>query len=359
MDYKTYKIGLVFLILILLLTGSKLISKNQDPISKTDFLMDTVMTIRIFDKSDEKILDKAFSRVREIEEKMSLTIESSEVSQINKNAGIQPVSVSQETYYVLQEAKRYAEISNGAYEPTIGPLVDLWDIKADEKEREVLPVVKDINNKKALVDYNKLELLENNKVFLKEKDMKIALGGIAKGYAADEVRKVLIENGVDTAIIDLGGNLFAHGIKQDNTPWIIGIQNPFEVTGNYIATLKIKDKSIVTSGGYERYFKHENKVYHHILDRETGYPSENEIGGVSIISEKSIDGDALSTTLFVLGVEEGKKLINSLEGIEAVFITKNNEIYISKNLEEIFTLDKKYNDFNVKTYWLWYKIRLN
>lgn len=345
MDIKISKVGIVLLISILLLSGC-----SKDPVSKTDFLMDTVMTIKVFDKPDEKIIDDAFAKVREIEEKMSSTIKSSEISKINKEAGIQPVKVSHETYYVLEEAKKYAELSNGAYEPTIGPLVDLWDVKAEEKEREALPSMEDINNKKDLVDYEKLELLGDNTVFLKEKDMKITLGSIVKGYAADEVRNVLLENGVKTAMINLGGNIFAHGTKEDNSLWVIGIQNPFESTGNHIATLKVKDKSIVTSGSYERYFKYKDEIYHHILDRETGYPTENEIAGVSIISDKSIDGDALSTTLFVLGLEKGKKLVNSLDGIEAIFITKNKEIYMSKNLEANFSINKGLSDFTIKTY---------
>lgn len=350
MNRKTYKIGIIFLLLIILLAGCSLKESNKEPISKTEFLMDTVMTIKIFDKGDEEIIEKAFSRVGEIEEKMSLTIESSEISKVNKKAGIEPVEVSSETYNVLKLAKKYAEISNGAYDPTIGPLVELWDISSGEEKRDRIPDENEINAKKALVGYEKLELLEGKKVYLKEKNMKIDLGSIAKGYAADEVRKVLLENGVNTAIIDLGGNVFAHGIKEDKSPWIIGIQNPFEATNNYIATVEVKDKSIVTSGNYERYFIYKDKVYHHILDRETGYPSENEIGGVSIISEKSIDGDALSTTLFVLGLEKGKELINSLEGVEAIFITKNKEIYVSKNMEKSFSINQDIDDFKIKIY---------
>lgn len=350
MIQKTYKLGIIFIILILISTGCTMKNNKEGPISKTDFLMDTVMTIKIYDKSDEDIINKALSRVREIEEKMSSKIETSEISKINQNAGINPVEVSEETYYVLKIGKKYAELSNGAYDPTIGPLVDLWDIKSEEKERDSIPTIENIQKKKELVNYEKLELLEDNKVFLSEKNMKITLGSIVKGYAADEVRKILSENGVNIAIIDLGGNVFAHGVKADDNPWIIGIQNPFKITGNHIGTLKVKNKSIVTSGNYERYFEYENKRYHHILNRETGYPAENEIMGVSIISEDSIDGDALSTTLFVLGLEKAQNLVNSLEGINAIFITKDKEIYISENMEENFSLNEGIKDFNIKKY---------
>ncbi|OZV13582.1 hypothetical protein CIW83_03290 [Tissierella sp. P1] len=329
--------------------GAKL-PKGSEPISRTEFLMDTVMTIKLYDKTDEKILDKVFSRLEEIESRMSVTLKDSDVSKINDNAGIKPITVSEDTYFVIKEAKHYAEISNGAYDPTIGPLVDLWNIVSGEKEREFIPSDKEIEEKKALVNYKNLELLDNNQIFLKEKNMKINLGGIVKGYAADEVKRILTENGANTAIIDLGGNVFAHGEKLDGSSWNIGIQNPFEFTGNYLGIIQVKDKSIVTSGDYERFFEYKGKRYHHILDAKTGYPSENEITGVSIISSKSIDGDALSTTLFVLGLDRGMELVNSLESVEAIFVTKDKSVYLTENLKGKFTLKDGNTSFTIKEY---------
>ncbi|MBU5440022.1 FAD:protein FMN transferase [Tissierella sp. MSJ-40] len=351
MKFKKVIVPSLIIATLLILTGcSTKKSANFEPISKTDFLMDTVVTIKIYDKNDEKIMDKVFDRLKEIENRMSATIDSSDVNRVNQEAGINPVEVHDDVYYVIKTAKYYAEISKGAYDPTIGPLVELWNIKGDEKERDLIPSDKEIKEKKALVDYKKLEILEDNKVFLKEKGMKINLGGIVKGYAADEVKRILIENEVNSAIIDLGGNIYALGEKTDGSQWKIGIQNPFEFTGNYLGILEVKDKTIVTSGDYERYFEHNGKRYHHIIDVKTGYPTDNEVTGVSIVSDKSIDGDALSTTLFVLGVDEGMKLVNSLNGVEAIFISKDKIIHIPSKLDNNFKLKEGNSNFNIKEY---------
>lgn len=348
---KRYNKILVLIVLMILLAGCT--TKNElpiEPISRTEFMMDTVMSIRIFDKNDDTILDKAFERLEEIEDKMSATIVTSEVSKINASAGNEPVQVSPDTYFVLQEAKHHAEISKGAYEPTIGPLVKLWNIQSEDEGRDWIPSPEDIEKSKRLINYNDLELLDDNKVFLREKGMKLDLGGIVKGYATDEVRRILLENGVNAAIIDLGGNIYAHGAKADDIPWNIGIQNPLEVTGEYLGVIEIKDKSIVTSGDYERFFEYNGKRYHHIIDRNTGYPSDSEITGVTIISDRSIDGDALSTTLFVLGVDKSMELVDSIDGVDAIFITKDKSIYTTSNIKDKFKLRESYSDFTIKEY---------
>ena len=336
---------LVFIIIITIVATTAIgceKTNNKESLTRTEFLMDTVITLKIFDKQDKKILDQAINRLKEIETRMSATIDTSDISLINKNAGIEPVKVNEDVYNVIERAKYFAEITNGAYEPTIGPLVELWNITGDNKEeRKSLPEESQILEKKTLVDYHDLELMDDGFVFLNRKGMKLDLGGIVKGYAADEVKRIFIENGVNSAIIDLGGNVYALGEKKSGEPWRIGVQNPFDVTGSYIGIINIKDKSIVTSGDYERFFIYQGEKYHHIIDAKIGYPSENEVAGISVISEKSIDGDALSTALFVLGVEEGTKLINQLEGVDAIFITKKDEVIIQEKLIDIFELKNK------------------
>lgn len=352
MKIRRYTGMIILLTLIIILGGciKKQEINSKEPLSRTEFLMDTVMTVKIYDNQSEKTLDKVFSRLKEIEDRMSATIETSDVNKINENAGIKPITVNSDTYFVIKEAKNYAELSNGAYDPTIGPLVDLWDIKSGEKERESIPTLEEIEEKKALINYKDLELLDNNQVFLNRKNMKINLGGIVKGYAADEVRKILTENKVNAAIIDLGGNVFAHGIKADGSNWKIGVQNPLEYTGGYLGILQLKNKSIVTSGNYERFFIYNENRYHHILDAKTGYPSENELMGVTIVSDRSIDGDALSTTLFVLGLDDGMELISTIEGAEAVFITKDKSIYMTPGLKDMFISSSGGSSFSVKEY---------
>lgn len=343
MKLRTNLFFLVLIIAILLITAScnKMDDVNDDgePLSRTEFLMDTVITLRIYDKKDEKIMDRVIDRLREIEERMSKTIPTSDISLINRNAGIEPVKVNEDVYYVIKQAKKLAEITDGVYEPTIGPLVELWDIAANKKEEvSSIPTEKEIEEARKLVNYEDLELMDDNQVFLKRKGMKIDLGGIAKGYAADEVKRILLEEGVRSAIIDLGGNVYALGKKNNGQLWRIGIQDPFDSTGNYLGISNVEDKSIVTSGDYERYYLYKGHKYHHILDPNTGYPSESGLRSVSIISDKSIEGDALSTALFILGVEKGTEVISKLEGIEAIFITKEGEVIVGEKLMDNFSL---------------------
>ncbi|HHX22603.1 MAG TPA: FAD:protein FMN transferase, partial [Thermoanaerobacterales bacterium] len=193
----------------------------------------------------------------------------------------------------------------------------------------------EINLALKLVDYRKVELNENeNSVFLKTPGMAIDLGGIAKGFAADEVVRILKENGVESAIADLGGNLYVIGSKPNGMPWNIGIQNPFNIRGSIFATVKVSDKTLVSSGPYERYFEENGETYHHILDTRTGFPVDNGLMGITIISDSSIDADALSTSVFALGLVEGMKFIEEKKGVDAVFVTSDYMVYTTSGIEK-------------------------
>jgi len=176
--------------------------------------------------------------------------------------------------------------------------------------------------------------LQNNTIQISNENTMLDVGGIAKGYVADKLKEYLVEHGVKNAIIDLGGNVLLIGSKPDNSYFNIGIAKPFAENSDTIAIVRTNDKSIVTSGNYQRYFYKEDKLYHHILNPQTGYPVDNELTSVTIISDKSIDGDALSTSCFVLGIEESLRLIESIDGIEVIFIDKNNTITLSSGLSQ-------------------------
>ena len=330
---------LVFMLVVLGISGcakKEEASGTSEPIARTDYLLGTVVTITIYDSVSEKILDKAFDRIKEIENKMSLNIEGSELNKINEKAGIDYVKVSDETFDVIERGSYYSKISDEKFDITVGPLVQLWDIAGDNPR---LPSEEEIKSAKSLINHENILFDKSNKsIKLKEKGMKIDLGGIAKGYTADSVAKVLRDNGVEHAIINLGGNILTMGSKPTGEQWRIGIQNPDTSRGEYIGIVSVEDKTVVTSGIYERYFEQDGKRYHHILSPFTGYPIENSISGVSIITTKSIDADGLSTSLFSLGVEEGLKKAETLEDVEVIFVTKDDKVYITSGLKDNFVL---------------------
>lgn len=333
------------LIIFLLIYVTTLIGCNKssttksDPISRTELFMGTVVTITLYDSTDSSILDKAFDRVAEIESLVSINESGTELDEVNASAGIKPVKVTSTTYDIVEKGLEYSRLSNGGFDITIGPLVKLWNIGLEGAK---VPTPEEISNTLPLIDYNSLKLnKEGQTIFLTKKNMMIDLGSIAKGYAADEISKILTENNVHSAIINLGGNVYAHGEKIDGSDWKIGIQNPFNERGNIVGLVKVKNKTVVTSGIYERYIEQDGVKYHHLLDPKTGYPFDNNIAGVSIITDKSIDADALSTIVFSKGVDEGLKFVEDLPNVDAIFITKDNKIYLSKGIKNIFELQNE------------------
>ena len=309
----------------------------SEPISKTNFLLGTVIDITIYDKNDETIIDKAFERISEIERKMTINnAETSEIIALNEASGKKEMKLSPDTFFVVEKGKEYSEKSNGKFDITVGPVVKLWNIGTDYA---AIPEKGKLAEAVKLVDYTKLSLnKENLTAKLEVEGMKVDLGAIAKGYAADEVARVLKENGVEHAIINLGGNVLTIGGNPNGNPWRIGIQDPFNPRGDFLGVVPIKDQTVVTSGTYERYFEENGKKYHHILNTVTGYPTENNLYSVSIVTDKSIDGDGLSTTSLLLGLDEGMKLIESIENVEAIFITADKKVYVSSGLKKDFNI---------------------
>lgn len=335
MKKKTIAFFLLFFIIFLSgCTGEN--QKGNEPEARTEFVLGTVVTVQIYDHASEALFDKIFDRLREIEEKMTINKEDSEVLKVNKNAGIDFVKVSEDTFHVIQKGKIFSELSRGRFDISIGPLVKLWNIGTEEAR---VPSQEEIDQKKQLIDYRDVLLNESEKsVMLKRKGMILDLGGIAKGFAADEIVKIFKENHVERGLINVGGNVFAYGSRPDGADWKIGIRNPFSSEQDYIGIVSVSDKTVVTSGVYERYFEEGGKRYHHILDPETGYPVENNLVSVTIVGERSIDADALSTAVFSLGLEEGMKFIQETENTEAIWITKDNQVYVSPGLFQHFEL---------------------
>lgn len=326
-------------LLIISLIYSISINRNEESISNTYYNLGTINEVTLYDvnkKTGEKILEECGSILMDIDNKMSNTIKSSDVSKINKNAGKAYTKVSKDTYYVIKKSIEFSNISNDTFDISVGPLIDLWSIGTDNAK---VPNKEEIENILPLVDYSKILLNDENlSVKLSEENMKIDLGGIAKGYAADKIYDYLKSENIKSAIINLGGNILTLGSKNNDQPFSIGIQDPTMPRGNSIGNIKVSNKSVVTSGIYERYIEKDNKIYHHMLNPHTGYPFENNLNSVTIVSDESIICDALSTTTFGLGLDNGMKLIESLDNVDAIFITKDKKIYLSSNLKDKFNL---------------------
>lgn len=323
----------IFFFLLLLLTCSFLTGCGE-PVSKSGFYFDTVITVTLYDSSKEDILEGCFDLAEQYESYFSNTLPDSDISRINHAAGM-PVTVHEETITLLEKGIAYGKLSDGAFDITIGKLSDLWNISLkallEETDASMIPQDDEIAAALSTVDYTCVKI-DGNEVTLTNPDAKLDLGGIAKGYIADRMKEYLLENGVESALINLGGNVLTVGTKPDGSPFTIGVQYPFKDDGSSIASVQVSDATVVSSGIYERYFKVNDTLYHHILDTRTGYPYDNNLLGVTIITKDSVDGDALSTICFALGLEDGMALIESLEDTEALFITDDYEIHTSSGM---------------------------
>lgn len=318
------------LISLLLATSLLLCGCSAAPSSTklnyTDVLFDTVIQIDIFDNVDKELLNGCKELCLKYDSLLSRTNEESEIYEINHANG-DFVEVSPETLELINQGIYYSELSDGAFDITIGPASSLWDFKSED---HIVPSEESINSAVRHINYRYIEI-QDQKVSLQDPDAMLDLGAIAKGYIADKLKSFLVENGVKHALINLGGNILTIGDKPDGSQYNIGIQKPFDQTGQAITSVKVSDASLVTTGIYERCFEKNDILYHHILDPLTGYPCENNLYSVTIITESSVMADALSTSCFLLGLEKGMKLINELDGVEALFITDDYELHYSNN----------------------------
>lgn len=294
-------------------------SAQQKKQTAIGFYLDTVITLTAY-VDDAAVLNDALEECGRYERLLSRTVEGSDVWRIN-HAGGKPVEVSDDTVILLQTARRVSAYSDGAFDVTIAPVSTMWDFTSGAA---VVPDADAIARAAALVDYTRMHI-EGNTVTLPE-NMMIDLGGIAKGYIADEVKLYLMDRGVKSAVLSFGGNIVTIGLKPDGSPWKVGIQDIDKPTGEYMLVSLNFGGSTVTSGIYERGFETDGVYYHHILDPATGWPVQNELASVTIFSDSSMWGDALATAAFALGPEKGMALIEALNGAEAVFISRDRSV---------------------------------
>jgi thiamine biosynthesis lipoprotein len=293
--------------------------------------MGTVVEITLIGDDEDttkKAALQAFQEIKRIEHLMSPWIESSDVSRINRAAGKEWQNVSLDTIKVIKKAEEVSELSEGGFDITVGPLVQLW---RKARERGIPPEMEDVKKTVNLVNFRNLVVSPEGKILLKKKGMEIDLGGIAKGYAVDKAFSLLISLGYKNLIVNAGGDLRVGGTKLDQ-PWSIGIQHPRE-SQNIITRISISDGAIATSGDYEKFFIHQGKRYHHILNPKDGFPAEG-CQSVSMICKKGMMADALATAVFVLGPEKGYSLCQRLEGVNFLIIDKGGKHIFSPSLKD-------------------------
>ncbi|WP_310831843.1 FAD:protein FMN transferase [Paenibacillus pedocola] len=304
-------------------------------LSQTYYIYDTVVNIKVFgDKATQQNMDDIQQLLERMDTEFSRTKEDGELYAVNQAAGKEAVTVSDETLDVVKQSLKYAEEMDGLFDPTIGPLVDLWAIG---EGGEHVPDQADIDAAKSLTNYKDVIIDEAAKTIkLAKEGMVLDMGGIGKGYAADRIAEYLKEQGLDSAMINLGGSsIIALGNKPNGSPWNIGLQDPDQSRGTQLGTIKISDEVIDASGVYERFFMQDGVRYHHILDPRTGFPSQNGLKSITIMSPNATDADALSTGVFLMGLEEGMKYLESLpEKVDAFFITDDNKIYATSGLKD-------------------------
>ncbi len=295
--------------------------------------MDTFIDLKAQGENGEKALLEAEKEINRLEKLFSPTIEQSEIFAINQYAAKQTVTVSKDTFDLIEKAKEYCNITEGAFDITIAPVVKAWGFTEEVKR---VPSDEEIQQKLQLVDNNKLHIdKQNSTVYLENENMSIDLGGIAKGYASNKVNEILKKNGVSSAVISLGGNVSVTGKRPDGTKWRIAVQDPMNSEG-YVGILNVEDTSVITSGVYQRFFEQNGKKYHHIIDTKTGKPTQNGLLSVTIVCDNGAMADALSTSVMVAGLQKGSELWRKLDNFGMIVITDSNEMYISEDIEDIF-----------------------
>lgn len=286
-----------------------------------------------------EIAKKTTNLMNKFEDMLSFFKSDSEVSKINKNAGKCFTRISKDTFEILKVAEHYSKLTNGIFDITIAPLVKEWAINSQQPK---FLTNKEVNKKLFLVDYEDVVLNESNlSVMLLRENQQIDLGGIAKGYIADKIIEFYKNNNVASAVINIGGNIKVLGSKDEENLWNVGIYEPKKHSKDVICSILVKDKSIVTSGGYERAFMYNGEMYNHILNPKNGYPVKSDLKSVTVVSNDSIEGDALSTPLFIMGKNKALEFMRK-HNISGIIVTENDEIIVTRDLLEVFSLFKEY-----------------
>lgn len=333
-----------FLISILIVMSTFFVgcSRQKTPLTKTGVYFDTVISITLYESNSSKLIDECFEIAKSYENLFSKTIPESDISRINNSNDW--VQINKETFDLIESTFKYEELSGGKFSVVCGALVDLWDIPGrsailsnnidtvDNKSLQLdhfLPTDAEIKKSISLCGHDKINMdPSTNSVRINTNGASLDLGAVAKGYIADKMKEHLVACGVESGIIQLGGNVLTIGnnITKDDGLYHIGITKPFSDSNEVITSVATADESVVTSGNYQRYFEYNGKIYHHIIDLTTGYPADTSLNSVTVVCSSSTEADIMSTVLFLSGKNKGAELVDSLNLTNVVFIDSNNQI---------------------------------
>lgn len=292
----------------------------RQQLSRTFFTMDTVCTLTVYE-GEAEVLDGAVSLCNELGEQLSSKSQSNEIARLNQTG--QLCDAGNDLLAVVEKGLYYSRLSNGLFDITLGAVTDLWDF-----ENQTVPQPAALEEALKTVGWQNVALNRANRTIALKNGARLELGAIAKGYIADRLRDYFLQNGVQSALINLGGNVYALGAN-GSRPFTVGIQTPFE-TGT-LATLQVENAAVVTSGTYQRGFAKNGTYYHHLLNPKTGMPQNTSYSSVTVITQNSVDADALSTLCFLYG-QRAIEFVNGLQGVEAILVDEKNQITVSSGL---------------------------
>lgn len=313
-------------------------SHKTEPIeaSKLVYAMDTEMSLKAYGENAEEAVNRAESEIKRLDNLLRRSSAESEVYKIN---GDSFAEVSNDTANLINSADSISSSTNGAFDISIAPVMDLWGFYTKEfhvpQKDELEETLLSVNYENVNTDGNCVTLING---------AQIDLGGIAKGFTSDRIAEVFKSCGVHSGIISLGGNVNAIGLKPDGNKWRVAIQSPDN--DEYVCTVDVRDKAVITSGGYQRFFEQDGKIYHHIIDPKTGYPADSGLKSVSVICEDGTSADGWSTALFVMGLDKGIDYWKEHEGFDVIFVTDDNEIYITEGIADSVESRYKYDVIN-------------
>ena len=334
--FKKNEVRFILLIFPFVLCGCRNLQKS----SLSFQAMNTFVSVQTFGENSKNVNQKIKARLSELEVLFSTTDSSSEIYKLNHSS--EKIQVSSETYSLLSYSVKMAEIFNGHFNPALFPVIREWGFTTGNYH---VPSQEKINFLLKKTDFSQIQFFDDNFVQLQD-SMSVDFGSVAKGFASDEIVKILSENNILSALIDFGGNIIAFGEKPDSSFWRIGIKNPFG--GEVSLAVKVKNQMVITSGGYERFFTDENqKKYIHIFDGKTGFPVENEIESITIICENGLYADTLSTALFIIGSENAVSFWRERKDFQMIILQKDGSILYTSPLESQIEILSDFSEIGV------------